>query len=449
MLNSMRLPTVRESRVFHTLLAAVVAGCASSGVPDGASAAAPCAGASVAVRGVTVVDVVAGDTVPGRTVLVSGSRICAVMASGDAVLPESVTVLDGRGRYLMPGLWDMHVHALWDTTARDVFMGEFLAHGVTGVRDMGGDLAIALDARRRQRSGEMTAPRLVVAGAIVDGPEPVHRPISLAVSDSAGARAAVDSLASAGVDFVKVYTLLPSDAYAVLVRESRRLGLPVAGHAPAEVSLEHVAAGQRSVEHLREEIGSWCTRADSAACGPVLDAFRARRVWQTPTLVVLRAKAHLDDSALASDPRLTGMPDVVTGDWVALRRSRLRRNDSAAWAAARERWADQLWLTGAMHRAGVPLLAGTDAGVLYTYPGSSLHDELELLVQAGLTPAEALRTATVEPARYLGAVDSMGAIRPDMVADMVLLEGNPLADIRNVRRVAAVLAGGRVVVEPD
>lgn len=420
-------------------LTLVCAGCAAG--PPGA---ARCDDASLAFRNVSVVDVEAGRVEPGRTVLIAGTRICAVGPSDEMDVPASAEVVDGTGRYLMPGLWDMHVHALWDPSVRDLFMPEFLRWGVTGVRDMGGDLRLALESRGAQREGTPAAPTLVIAGPIVDGPAPVHGAISIAVGDSAEAIAAVDSLAGAGVDFIKVYTLLPREAYFVTAREARRRGLPFAGHVPGEVTVaEAAAAGQRSIEHLREELGIFCSRSDSIACRETLAALAERETAQTPTLVVLRAKAFADDTALVTDPRFAGMPAVVTGDWLALRRSRLARTDSAGWAAARERWSDALWLTGAISRAGVPLLAGTDAGVLFTYPGSSLHDELELLVEAGLSPAAALAAATVQPARFLGAADTLGAVRAGMRADLVLVDANPFEEIGNTRRIAEVVLGGR------
>jgi imidazolonepropionase-like amidohydrolase len=416
-----------------------------AGMAAAACTAAPpeCADASLALVNVNVVSVDEARVLPEQTVLIRGNRICAVVAAAGAAVPEGATVVNGGGRYLMPGLWDMHVHALWDTQVADLFMSAFVANGVTGVRDMGGDLGIALEVRRRQRAGELVAPRLVVAGPIVDGPVPVHAAISMAVTDSAEAVAAVDSLAGAGVDFIKVYTLLPPDAYAAVAARARMHGLAVAGHAPPEVPVEELAREQRSIEHLREEVGMFCSRADSVACAGTMSVFQAAPVWQTPTLVVLHAKTHLDDTSLTSDPRVAQLPPVVTADWEALRQARLRRNDAAAWREAKARWQEQLWLTGQLHRAGVPLLAGTDAGVLYTYPGSSLHDELELLVEAGLTPAEALRTATTEPARYLGASDSLGAVGVGMVADLLLLEENPLDDVRRTRGIAGVVLNGR------
>jgi hypothetical protein len=290
---------------------------------------------------------------------------------------------------------------------------------------------------------------VIAAGEVLDGPQPVQADISIPVADAAGATAAVDSLAQAGVDFIKVYTLLPRDAYFAVLAEARRLGLAVAGHVPAAVTPEEAAlAGQRSIEHLRDEIEPFCSPGDAAACARLAAVFRGEPTWQVPTLVVLRAKAFFDDPALTTDPRLRHVPVELRREWLAEREGKLRRGADYL-ASKRARYADELWLTGFLAREGVPLLAGSDVGSAFSYPGFSLHDELELLVEAGLTPLEALRAATLAPAEYLGTRDSMGAIAVGQAADLVLLRADPLAEIRATREIDAVVLRGRVLERRD
>jgi len=352
-------------------------------------------------------------------------------------------VVDGSGKFLIPGLWDFHVHALFDPEAARTFLPRFVAAGVTGIRDMGGSLEVLRAVRWALLAGTLVGPRIVAAGAVIDGPEPVDPSVSIAVGDSATASAALDSLVRAGADFVKVYTLLPREVYFVLLREAWRRGLTVAGHVPESVSVREAAdSGQRSIEHLRDEVEPLCARAADPSCSRLLDTLRARGTWLVPTLVVLRVKAILDDSSLVRDPRLGAVPPFVRGGWEGIR-ERAQERPADYWRERRARFFDELALTGAAWRAGVPLLAGTDAGALFTYPGSSLHDELVQLVRAGLTPAAALRAATLDPARFLGAADSMGTVAAGKVADLVLLDADPLADIRNTQRIAAVVLRGR------
>lgn len=393
-----------------------------------------CGGApSLAIRDVTVIDVAAGIAVPHQTVVVEGGHIVRAGPIGATAIRHGTRVVDGTGMYLVPGLWDMHVHALWDSTVRRVFLPRFVAWGVTGIRDMGGTIP-ELQAARDE--GDSLAPRIVAAGVILDGPEPVDPSVSWSIADSAQAVRAVDSLAALGADFAKVYTLLPRDAYFALARESAQRHLPFAGHLPAAITpLEAAAAGQRTIEHMREEIAPYCLPTHTEACTPILTAFRAAPVWQTPTLVVVRAKVYLAEAAARHSDLLEQMPAQVRAFWSA---SNTRNRDSS-------RYADVAWLTREAWRAGVPILGGTDTGVLYTYPGASLHDELVLLTQAGLSPAAALRSVTLEPARMMGATDSMGRIAPGNVADLVLLSANPLDDIHNTTAVVGVVLRGRFI----
>jgi imidazolonepropionase-like amidohydrolase len=398
----------------------------------------------LAITHVTVVDVAAGRLVTGQNVVVRGGRILAAGDTARVAVPPGSTVVDGRGRYVIPGLWDMHVHALFEAEVARTFLPRFVAEGVTGVRDMGGTVAVMRAARFALLAGTLVGPRIVAAGRILDGPQPVDPSVSIAVGTPEEARAAVDSLASHGADFIKVYTLLPRAAYFAVLHEAARLRLPVAGHVPTGVTtLEAADSGQRSIEHLRDEVEPLCKAAADAACGRLLDSLRAHRVWLVPTLVVLRTKAILDDSSLAKDPRFGTMPQLVRDAWEALRAGNQGRPRSY-WLAKRTRFYGELALTGAAWKDSVSLLAGTDAGALYTYPGSSLHDELAQLVRAGLTPAAALRAATLGPAEFLGATDSLGTVAVGKVADLVLLDADPLADIGNTRRIRAVVLRGRL-----
>jgi imidazolonepropionase-like amidohydrolase len=415
-----------------------VGGCSKPKAPPS-----PPADTAIAITHVTVVDVAAGKDVPDQTVVVQGGRI---VRSGDAAgttVPSGATTVDGRGKFIVPGLWDMHVHALFDGDVAREFLPRFVGYGVTGVRDMGGKVNVMRTARFAVQMGTLVGPRIVAAGAILDGPQPVDSTVSIAVGTPEQARAAVDTLAAYGADFIKVYTLLPRAAYFAALREAARLHLPVAGHVPADVTtLEAADSGQRSIEHLRDEVEPICVVVD-AACGRLLDSLRAHGTWLVPTLVVLRAKAILDDTSLVNDPRLGMVPELVRSAWERIRDGKGDR-PPAYWREQRARFRGELALTAEAFKRGVPLLAGTDAGALYTYPGSSLHDELAQLVRAGLTPAAALRSATLGPAEYLGAADSMGTVAAGKVADLVLLDADPLTDIGNTRAVRAVVLRGRL-----
>jgi len=423
---------------------------------------------------VSVIDVASGATRPDNTVLVEGNRITFVGPAADAKLPASAKVVDGRGKFLIPGLWDMHVHGF--VYVFSDFAGPLMiANGITGARDMGYYVDTTLNWKSRIASGREVGPRLVV-GARVDGPVNKAGFVAHVVTEQDGVRA-VDTLVrrkdgSSRADFIKPYSWVPRAAYFGLAGEARKLNVPFAGHVPYAVSMvEASTAGQRSIEHeddlmracssrdsvLRARFGDTTTllpgsqlalirsqarelRAtyDPVKCRSVIETLVRNHTWVTPTLVVYQPYAHGFDSA-STHPELSKyVPGLVQGGWMR-RASGLSPSDSMVVRSyfSFDRTRD-------LRDAGVGLLAGTDMPQAFVYPGFSLHDELALLVRAGLTPLEALRTATYNPADYLGSLDSLGTVSKGKLADLVLLDANPLLDIRSTRRISAVIANGRL-----
>lgn len=407
----------------------------------------PAAVHDLLIDDVTVVDVASGALLAHRRVLIDGESITAVLERHGPP-PRARVRLDGRGRFLLPGLWDMHVHALWSGEARRHFLPAFVRMGVVGIRDMGGDFGVLAEARA-DLAGGAPLPRIVAAGQVLDGPEPIQAEISVGAQDAEAARQRVRELKDKGADFIKVYTLLPRDAYFAAVEEARSLGLPVAGHVPADVGVvEAAAAGQRSIEHLRDEIEPFCTLAASAECLEILRKLRQYDAWQVPTLVALHAKATLDDPARRADPRLASLPASLAEEWRGAIASKARR-PAGYFEDKRRRFDGELALVLAIAREGVGLLAGSDAGVAFAYPGDGLHEELALMVRAGLSPREALATATLGPARFLGRADRAGSVQAGHDADLLLLSADPLRDIAATRRIEAVVLRGKLLHEKD
>jgi imidazolonepropionase-like amidohydrolase len=388
----------------------------------------------LAVTHVTVIDVESGRARPDMTIVAEGPRIAAVSPAARAKVPRGAQVLDGRGKFLIPGLWDMHVHLFTalpptsdDPSGRTYFAPALLAHGVTGVRSMFDDLGAIRKLREAVPGFEVVSP-----GPILDG-DPPYFPGFIACKTPEIARAAVQRVKSDGGDFVKVYSLLSREAFYAIVDESRRVGLRFAGHLPNSVTpAEASDAGQMSMEHLM-----------GVPNDPALFArFVRNGTWQTPTLVALRAPAFAGDPAFEDDPRVSTVPEPVRQYWT-MQLAEMKHWGKDA-ADRRARFDAQLQTVGAMQRAGVKILAGSDTPNPYVFPGISLHEELALLVKAGLTPAEALRAATILPAEFLGRLESSGSIAPGKNADMVLLSADPLADITNTRRISAVVLKGRL-----
>jgi imidazolonepropionase-like amidohydrolase len=423
---------------------------------------------------------------------VTGNRITAVGPIRQVAVPDDAEVVEAAGRYLIPGLWDMHVHSVANVTvdrsqesvaAQDWHFPLFLAHGVTGVRNMNdgtGDVTLALTkmVRRQLAEGKLPGPpRFLSAGPSLDGDPPLgSNPV--VVRTAADARAAVAQLVSNGADLVKVYENLSREAYFAIVDEARRRGIPVDGHVPFRITPEEAAnAGQRTAEHPEALAASCSTTAESerkrfasvlanydslsederflvmfrhfrelydsrnpAVCASAIEAFRRNAIAVTADLVAYHHVVHAD-RVLEDAARMRLVPDEIRRKWE-------KRIDSEVFrefqSILRPIIPFELENVRLFHAAGVRLLAATDVGVPFQVPGISLHIELERLVEAGLTPLEALQTATFNPAHVLELTDSLGTIEPGKFADLVLLDANPLEDIRNTRKIRAVVADGRL-----
>ena len=412
-----------------------------------------------------VVDVATGQIQPNMTVVIAGQRIARV-SPFTKTLPRAGRVVDATGQYLMPGLWDMHTHVYFDGTAAagsDLILPLLLANGVTGIRDMGSELEAVLRARAAVAAHQLLGPRLVVSGPMLDGPKSPYK-ASIAIATAEDGRRAVDMLKRRGVDFIKVQSLVPRDAYFAIMAEAKKVGLPVDGHVPDAVrAAEAVAAGQRTFEHLigifeasstaetayvaggEKSPGQFLATYEPAREAAFLPQLAAHDVWQCPTLFWERGQWLVDSIAWRQDSAL-----VYAGrSWVAQRWPKAQISigkslDTEPLPVRARFVTHELNLVRRLHAARVPFLAGTDtpAGV-DVMPGSSLHLELQRFVAAGFTPLEALQTATLNPARFYHRLQDFGSVQPGRLADLVLLRANPLIDIANTQKIAAVVADGR------
>ena len=435
---------------------------------------------------VTLVDVIQGELKRDRTLVIREGRIEELRrARSRESFPKEATVLDATGKYLIPGLWDMHAH-LRDP---DREMALLIANGVLGVRDMGAVPERIYAWRAQVAQGERLGPRIIACGPIIDGPEPSNPPISVSVSDATSGRAAVRALLLSGSQCVKVHDRVPRDAYLAIAAEADRTGLPLVGHVPLAVTtLEATNAGQRSLEHqvglrgcstaeaevMREEAaGSTVAEAmrsgdfslipeaiarrgnrileglDPQRCHALYRTFARNGTYLDPTLVTLYALTFVDDLARREDPRLQYIPESERQYWKP-EKGMLTRYRTPAYIAYRKREYEATLQHIPMARAaGVSFLAGTDMWLPYVYPGFSTHDELRLFVEAGFTPIEALRTATINPAKFLGLSEQTGSVAERKAADLVLLDADPLQDISHTAAISAVVVGGRLLRRTD
>ncbi|MEJ3653132.1 amidohydrolase family protein [Actinomycetes bacterium KLBMP 9759] len=459
---------------------AAITGCAHPSTPEPPEPPVPPVAGEIAITGVTVVDA-SGPPRPGSTVLVSGDRITGV--GPDVMAPPGARVVDGAGKYLIPGLVDAHVHSV---PLERIFPALYLVHGVTTVREMGGNPAAAAF-RDRVATGSAFGPRSQVASTIIDGSPSLWEGIGppfLSVAGAAQARAAVREQKAAGADFIKIYTRLGRQEFDAIAAESRAAGIPFLGHVPDGLPIGDASdAGMRTIEHLwqfwyatsRDELrlrravagtpigpgeyGGWYAKMHAVeyAAARSVDPDRQAALFErlarngtfaTPTLSQHRI-ADIPSAARRDDPAHRYLPAAYLEGWATQLRLVYQQGRTPAHDRERRELFDRrLDLVPALAAAGVPLLAGTDTGTAYLMPGAALHDELALLVRAGLTPLQALRAATLEPARYLGLEHEQGTIERGKVADLVLLDADPLRDITATARISAVVARGCLLDAP-
>jgi imidazolonepropionase-like amidohydrolase len=430
----------------------------------------------LAIVDVSIVDVENGRIVPGQTVVSHRGHITAAGSRDSVLVPGDAERIDGRGRFLMPALWDMHTHVYAFAPLLD--MPLYIASGVTNVRDMQGcpeegDPFIACHADKRRWTheavtGQRIGPRIVQSTSFMaNGPRMVERlgdvPRYFGTATPDEAREFVRHFAGKA-DAIKVYDGIPREAYFALTEEARRLGLPVVGHRPHAVSASEAARHQRSLEHarfllhesfdgaeaLRRAAGTAAWREDRRAMvdrhdprmvQEIFAAMREAGTYYVPTHLTRWSDAYADQPAVREDPQLRFLHPLLQWQWVEDLDALIARDPSPE---ARRAYVDfyrkGLELTGAAQQAGVKLMVGTD----YITAGLDVHRELEQLVLAGLTPAQALRAATVTPAEYMGQQELYGRIAPGRVADMVLLDGDPLRDIHSTRQLRAVIFNGNL-----
>jgi imidazolonepropionase-like amidohydrolase len=420
---------------------------------------------AVVLNHATVIDVGSGAMQSDQAVVIESGRIAAVGPSAKVHVPKGAQVVDASGKFLIPGLWDMHTHTIfgdWLPKDEHIILPLFVANGVTGVRDMGGDLEELKVWRAEIAAGKLLGPRMVISGPMLDGPVP-RFPSSAPVKNADDGKRVVDELQKSGADFIKIQSLIPRDGYFAAADEAKKLGITFVGHVPDAVRASEASnAGQKSIEHLtgvfeacsplEDEFmkgpkgpGRFVETYDPARAKAIIALFAKNQTWQVPTLVWEHGQWLIDESDFAKDPLTKYAPAAWKNrTWPMFTKDILKDMDTDP-LPVRERFTQmELEIVNQMHKAGVPFLAGTDtAAGVHVFPGYSLHEELGYFVKAGFTPLEALQTATRNPAIFFGKTSDFGSVEPGKVADLVLLDANPLDDIHNTQKIRAVVLAGK------
>src|SRR6266436_7594183 len=433
---------------------------------------------TLVLQHVNVIDATGSPAKADQTVIIKDGVISAV-GRNIAVPTGDVRVVNASGKFLIPGLWDMHTHVAGITADPQwgkTLLPQYLAYGITGIRDMAGDVTSLLDWKKEQDDGKLLGPRMFISGPFVDSSKNgfTYPGDVIEATTPAAARETVRVLKQKGVDFIKIGSQLSRETFLAIAEECKLQRIPFLGHVPDSVTpLEASVAGIKSQEHLfgialsvsrnedvlRKEISAAREHNDSKAYSSAMaesqstldegkaralfDAFKQNGTWIVPTLVWTEVTSTLSQRTTpgetAWDKNLNNLPDMLRKKWAP--GNHLISEGAQAYYARKLQ--SDVHIVQQMHQAGVRLLAGSDSLDPYVFPGESLHRELELLVKAGLSPMEALQTATVNPAQFFGLQNDLGTIEVGKKADLVLLEADPLQEIGNTRKIAAIIQDGR------
>lgn len=432
----------------------------------------------LAIRNVTVIDAI-NPIRNNQTVLIDQKRIVDIIDSSVALDITATQELDASGQYLIPGLWDFHVHFTFDKRFTDAMAGLFLYHGITNVRDTGGLLEDLLPVVDTLRNAGSNAPNIWYSGPLLDGKDVVYDGVNfpglgIANPTPEAARANIAEIHAAGASFLKIYEMVTPEVFAAIVEEAGARNLPIDGHVPLSMRARDVAPLVQSLEHLRNyemdcvsdpelwlatrqaelanvanEPGNVLrsrlhtlqrltaiTSEDAEVCAETTEALKA--TITVPTLRMNSMDLYVPFERDDFDNAMNLIPTSVSEEWRAARDALAASEEPvdttfAEWSLRR---------TGELHAAGAPIAAGTDTPIGWSIPGYSLHTELEQYVEVGMTPLEALHSATVKPAEFFGLENEMGQIKVGAIADAVLLSANPLEDMTATRSVEAVINRG-------
>lgn len=438
--------------------------------------------AILALTHVTVIEPASSNIRSDCTVIIDGREIIWVGSSGSTQIPRGAKIIDGAGKFLIPGLADMHVHLLGagePSGSREFILPLLVANGITTVRDMGGDVALLKQVREEINSGKRLGPQIFFTGPYLDGNPPYFQP-SVVVQTSAEGVKAVRELKSQGVDFIKVQSRLQPEPYFAIAHESQALGIRFVGHVPDSITAAQASdAGQSSIEHLTGVLLG-CSSLEAQLRGRKMVApaagesarqiyagdqawtrdllrsysqqnatelfqkFAGNHTWQVPTLPLLMDLAYRirpDTPQLAA--RRKYLPGNVAAIWNPVLEKNIRSANAEDFAVRGQLAQRSLEIVKGMSDAGVNMMAGTDSTAPNIFPGFSLHDDLAYMVQAGMTPMQALQAATSKPAEFLQRDMHQGSIARGQRADLILLSGDPLADIHNTQKIQAVFLKGK------
>ena len=446
---------------------------------------------ALCVANISIIDPEIG-LIENQTVIIKEGKILQVLAADQVTLSPKNTIIDGTGKFLMPGLWDAHVHFAYIEEMAPSMFDLFLAYGITSVRDTGGEINFTSAWKKKSLQNPTTSPRVMIAGPLLDGMPNVydgsdheHPPLSVGLATVSDVRNKVNELDSMGVDLLKAYEMLTPEQFEEIMRLAKEKGLNVTGHVPLSMDVISASnAGLNSMEHMRNLELSCATNSDELlaqrqeilALGKkdiggvlrskihtlqrplaianydpqraqeVLDVLAKNDTWQIPTLALATGFTERPFARTAWQETFKYLPEAIEQSWKK-EIDQLLTTSPTPFNETYTQWFTEM--VGQVHRTGIEIMAGTDCPIFYLTPGRSLHEELEVLVKAGLSPLEALQTATINPAKYFNLENELGAVKETMWADLLILDANPLDNIKNTQQINAVIKQGHYMGRSD
>jgi imidazolonepropionase-like amidohydrolase len=412
------------------------------------------------ITNVNIIDVKTGKILKNKTVAIDNNHITAIYDK-EIISSDSTIVIEGNGKYLIPGLWDMHAHYRWSHLDLDPLL---IANGITGIREMWGDMPSIVDIPKKTPIEIFSSPDIYTSADLIDGNPPSFPGFqgSIVVTTPDEAVAAVDKQVEKKVDFIKVYSSLSEDCLMAIGKEAKMKNIPFAGHIPNGVSIyKAIDAGMASSEHLFGFLYACSSNTnirntpDDKLIEELISSFSEERfdslcsvltkssMWLCPTLTVIRALGYFNDTTFTNDKRMAYLPGYIIDLWD--QQTKGSDDNDMAFNSSKARFLFELDLIGKMNKKGVKLLAGTDFPNAYVFPGFSLHDELSLMVKGGMSELDAIRTATLNPAIFMNKVNDFGSVEVGKLASLVLLNKNPLENIENTTSIETVILRGRVI----
>lgn len=439
---------------------------------------------AICIENITVIDPMDGAK-EGQTVVIKDGKIHKIAPSAELKLSPDNTIINGTGKFLMPGLWDAHVHFAYMEEIAPRMFDLFMLYGITSVRDTGGRLELVTDYKEQSLNNPAKAPRVKIAGPLLDGmpnvydgSDPGHPPLSVGLKTVEDVNNKIDELNKEGVDLLKAYEMLTPEQFAAVMKKAQELGLKVTGHVP--LSMDVISAsngGLNSMEHLRNVELSCASNAEELLeqrrkmlnndkkmkggtlrssmhdaqreiavtnfsqekAKEVIETLAKNGTWQIPTLALntLRVEQFMRQPWWSES--IQYLPEATAAQWRGVA-DRITELEVPPFPRAYADW--MFKMVKQMHDAGVVFMAGTDTPIGIQTPGVSLHNELAVLVKAGLTPLEAIRTATYNPALYFKMENELGSVKEGMWADLLILNSDPLENIENTKKIEAVIKQG-------